>query len=117
MTSDLLHEYYKENNVPKFHGSIILDALKHLSELTILPSLVQRYYQEEYDKHIYELGSRDNYQISKLLYKKFNDEPIIKSETPIHTYTVKDITVSSYEIEIPYFRKMNEYIKTHLTFV
>jgi len=113
MNRQLLDKFKLTNTIPTFHGSEMLDLLKHLSELENVPEIVRLDYYEQYEKALYEMGSSNNRGLGNQLFSHFNGDGDIIIHNTLDTVVWGNVTVKTFEIEIPYFAKMNNYISEH----
>lgn len=113
MNKQLLDKFKETNTIPPFHGNEMLDLLKHLSELENVPEIVCMDYYEQYEKALANMGTSNNWGLGKLLYSHFNGDGDIIIHNTLDTVVWGDVTVKTFEIEIPYFAKMNKYISEH----
>ena len=109
MNTQALIEYSKNNNVMPFHNVVTLDVLKHLSELD-LPGEIKQDYYNQYETAMMSMEPSTNWKLSGLLYDKFEGSGPVIVGNVVNSYSHKGVTVSAVEIEIPYFKKMSEYL-------
>lgn len=110
MNRELLEKYYERNNLQVFHDSKVLDSLKHLSELETLPEEVREDYYNEYELALYNMGTQTYYKLGTLLFDKYKGNGNIIIKDIINSYTYNNLTVQAVNIEIPYFKKISEYL-------
>lgn len=113
MNKKLLDKFKETNTIPTFHGNEMLDLLKHLSELENVPEIVCMDYYEQYEKALANMGTSNNWGLGKVLYSHFNGDGDIIIHNTLDTVVWGNVTVKTFEIEIPYFAKMNNYISEH----
>lgn len=112
MNRQELIDYSNNNNVIPFHNVVTLDVLKHLSEQE-LPKEIKQDYYNQYEAAMLSMEPSKNWNLSKLLYDEFEGSGPITIGNTVNSYTHKGIVVSAVEIEIPYFKKMADYLVEH----
>ena len=113
MDNSQLINFYKNNNIPNYHGSETLDALKYLSELDSLPGEVREDYYSQYASALARVGTSYTRDLGKLLYDKFYDKNPMQLGETVNTYTYKGVTLNAIELKIPRFGKLAEYFAEH----
>lgn len=111
MNYEQIKAYHAINDVPVYHGGMMLDTLKHLSELEGLPEAIKEDYYTQYATALAQVGTSHNKNIGNLIYDKFKGEKPIEIGEVINTFTYKGITFRSIELKMSRFERVFDYFK------
>ena len=111
MNREQFINYYDKNNVPLFHGNKVLDSLKYLSELEMLPDEIKQDYYSQYEAELCRIGISQNKNFGKLIFEKFKGENPIEIGEIINTFTYKGVTFRSITLKMSRFERVFNYFK------
>lgn len=111
MNYNELQQLFHAEKVQPYHGYEVLDALKYLTELETLPTIVRESFYRQYEDAFQDMETVQVRDFTDKLFEHLNgnEDPIFSDV--IRSTRLKDRTICHVQVTIPYFERVREYFK------